>query len=281
MTFVSYAQNFEDVMLWRALQHVQDGFYIDVGAAWPDEDSVTKAFYMHGWCGINVEPNPDLCASLCMSRPRDINLQLAIGEHEGVRSFAIIEGTGLSTLDPAIAEAHAREGYAGTTRPVETRPLDSVWAEHVPVGKAVHFLKVDVEGHEKAVLLSNDWGRFRPWVVVVEATRPMSQEQSYEDWEPILCAANYVMVYFDGLNRFYVAKEHSELVPAFQIPPNVFDGFVLAKQCVLEDRVRVAELRADEVEALYLSTIASRSWRITAPLRAIGRVLRRLVRVGL
>ena len=56
MTFVSYAQNFEDVMLWRALREVTHGFYIDVGAADPDSDSVTRAFYDRGWSGINVEP---------------------------------------------------------------------------------------------------------------------------------------------------------------------------------------------------------------------------------
>ncbi|HZF37393.1 MAG TPA: FkbM family methyltransferase, partial [Blastocatellia bacterium] len=45
MSFISYAQNFEDVMLWRALKHIDRGFYIDVGANDPDLDSVTKAFY--------------------------------------------------------------------------------------------------------------------------------------------------------------------------------------------------------------------------------------------
>ncbi len=33
--FISHAQNFEDVILWRALKHVQNGFYIDVGAQDP------------------------------------------------------------------------------------------------------------------------------------------------------------------------------------------------------------------------------------------------------
>ena len=32
MSFISYAQNFEDVMLWRALKHISEGFYIDIGA---------------------------------------------------------------------------------------------------------------------------------------------------------------------------------------------------------------------------------------------------------
>ena len=57
MRFISYAQNYEDVMLWRALQHIENGFYIDVGAAWPDVDSVTKAFYDKGWRGINKSTN--------------------------------------------------------------------------------------------------------------------------------------------------------------------------------------------------------------------------------
>jgi hypothetical protein len=33
MTFISYAQNYEDVMLWRALKDVSNGFWIDDGAA--------------------------------------------------------------------------------------------------------------------------------------------------------------------------------------------------------------------------------------------------------
>jgi hypothetical protein len=58
MRFISYAQNNEDVLLWRALGHVQDGFYIDVGASDPVEHSVTRAFYDAGWRGINIEPLP-------------------------------------------------------------------------------------------------------------------------------------------------------------------------------------------------------------------------------
>ena len=56
MSFISYAQNFEDIMLWRALGHVSGGFWIDVGAADPDTHSVTRVFSERGWCGVNIEP---------------------------------------------------------------------------------------------------------------------------------------------------------------------------------------------------------------------------------
>lgn len=48
MPFVSYAQNLEDVRLWRALKLFPRGFYIDVGANHPRIDSVTLAFYERG-----------------------------------------------------------------------------------------------------------------------------------------------------------------------------------------------------------------------------------------
>ena len=56
MSFISYAQNFEDVMLRRVFAELDTGFYIDVGANDPSADSVTKAFYDAGWHGINIEP---------------------------------------------------------------------------------------------------------------------------------------------------------------------------------------------------------------------------------
>src|SRR5690348_14327190 len=52
----SYAQALEDVVLSRALRHVEKGFWIDVGANHPLLDSVTKSFSVRGWSGINIEP---------------------------------------------------------------------------------------------------------------------------------------------------------------------------------------------------------------------------------
>ena len=62
--FVSYAQNFEDVMLWRAFSHIESGFYIDVGAQHPTIDSVSLAFYERGWTGIDIEPVPEYASLL-------------------------------------------------------------------------------------------------------------------------------------------------------------------------------------------------------------------------
>jgi FkbM family methyltransferase len=228
MQLASSAQNQEDIMLWRALQHVQDGFYIDVGAADPVDMSVTRVFYEHGWHGINLEPNDDYFGLLQAARPRDLNLQLGAGRVSGRQVFHSIPGTGLSTFDATVAERHRQDGWPVTEHAVQTLTLTELCQQHRPTGP-IHFLKVDVEGAEAEVLAGADFQLFRPWIVLVEATQPLSQEQSHAGWEPYLTAHSYQFVWFDGLNRFYVADEKmSELARHFRVQPNIFDGFVPA-----------------------------------------------------
>ena len=307
LPFVSFAQNFEDVMLWRALAHIEHGFYIDIGAWSPEVNSVTKAFYDRGWNGINVEPNPGAYGNLLTARPRDINLQLAIADAEGAAELHIIRqqikftSTGLSTLSDTIAAEHAAGGFVVSERLlVETRTLASICRNHVPNNVDVHFLKIDVEGTEEAVIRGADWVRYRPWIVIVETTYPMTQIEKHSAWEPMLTEAGYACVYQDGLNRFYVAREHEELAAAFDNPPNVFDQFVLAAQSRAEARAaeltaqlarerNAARAQADVIEGLrhdlqsrsdQLRAIKSNwTWRLTSPLRSIRPAARRGVRV--
>ena len=67
-TFISYAQNFEDVLLNRVFRDRLDGSYIDIGALHPTIDSVTKAFYDRGWSGINIEPIKAYHDAICQSK---------------------------------------------------------------------------------------------------------------------------------------------------------------------------------------------------------------------
>jgi FkbM family methyltransferase len=242
---VSYAQNFEDIMLLRALRSVEHGFYVDVGADWPDQDSVTKLFSDRGWWGINIEPNPALFDLLAKSRPRDVNLQCAAGTVEGSMTLELLPDTGLSTLDPALAENYRNQGQEVVHHDVDVLRLETILARHVPEEQEIHFLKIDVEGFESSVIEGNNWTVNRPWIVLVEATRPTTQEVSVP-WEPRILEQGYRFVYFDGLNRFYVAEEHADLTSTFERPPNVFDGFISAAHRSAEDRATMLEIQLIE-----------------------------------
>lgn len=224
MSMISYAQNYEDVMLVRALSDIGEGFYVDVGAQHPINGSVTKAFQLRGWRGVNIEPIERWFRLICDDRPQDINLNTVISDVPGYIELFDVEGTGLSTMRQDYAERHEKSGWNIIKRKLKAHTLNAVFRSYAP--KDVHFLKVDVEGAEAAVLRGLDLGRFRPWIILVEATKPNSTEPTFGEWENLLLAAGYIFAYDDGLNRFYVASEHGDRIKYFSRPPNFFDDFI-------------------------------------------------------
>ena len=248
MSFISYAQNFEDIMLWRALKHINNGFYIDVGANDPTHFSVTRAFYDRGWHGINLEPVAEFYERLVVQRHRDINLQIGVSDVVGNFPFFDIPGTGLATLDSAVAQKHADAGWQVNTIEVPLLPLSNICEAHV--NSEIHFLKIDVEGAEKKVLVGIDLTKWRPWIIIVEATAPLTQHTAHQSWEYLLKDNAYEFVYFDGLNRFYIANEQKDLKAAFALPPNDFDDFILWATQEAKNRAEEAEIRANKFKQL-------------------------------
>ncbi len=245
-------------MLWRSFRDVKEGFYIDVGANDPVIDSVTNIFYQNGWSGINIEPNRQFFAKLQESRQRDINVLAAATSFNGEITFFEFDDTGLSTTEESLSLDHDKRGYKCSQVSVEALTLDTIIQPHV-CGD-VHFLKIDVEGGTKAVLEGLDLSVVRPWVILVEATKPMTQIDDFDEWEHLILSQKYDFVYADGLNRFYLALEHAELQERFKYPPNVFDEFtrcdlvhqVLARQASEAEaglaRERVAALEQDKAQ---------------------------------
>ena len=211
-------------MLYRALRDVEHGFYIDVGAQDPVIDSVTKAFYDRGWHGINIEPSTEYFQKLQSERPHDINLATAVGRESGVSTFYEVPRTGLSTTHERYAQRHSEAGYEVQRREVPCTTLDRICAEYQI--STVHFLKIDVEGAEREVLQGCSFEAVRPWVVVIEATEPNSDQTNFAEWEDLLLRRSYRFVYFDGINRFYTAEEHADLARHLSRPPNVLDEYV-------------------------------------------------------
>ncbi len=234
-------------MLWRALKHVERGFYIDIGAQDPRIDSVSLLFYEQGWRGMHVEPTPYYAEALRRGRPDETVLQAAVGRESTALRFYEIPGTGISTADEKIVEQHRARGFQDREVVVPCVTLASVF--EAAGDKDIHWLKVDVEGFERQVLDSWGGSAARPWIVVVESTLPLTQIDCHDEWETVLDRRGYSAVYFDGLNRYYIADERHELKRAFAVPPNVFDDFALGGEASAPFHRQIVERNNAELEA--------------------------------
>ena len=221
--FVSYSANHEDVILNRVFGSRGSGFYVDVGAAHPLFENDTKALYDRGWRGINIEPNAAFFRELAAQRPGDRNINAVISDTLGEIAYHEVVGTGLSTCDADEAGRAVAKGFEVVRYPVTAVTLCAVLEEAAPTG--IDLLKVDVEGFELKVLSSNNWSRFRPKMILAEATYPESPQRRDDGVEAYLAGQGYRRVYFDGLNDFYVERDFEPPDEAFDRPLNVFDHY--------------------------------------------------------
>ena len=246
MPLVSWAQANEDIYLLRALRGVRhdrdNGFYIDVGANDPEADSVTKLFYDAGWHGVNVEPSPTWFRRLVEQRPRDVNLQVAVSDQPGELTFYNHAAGGLGTTVKDIAESHrANHELPMEALTVKAMTLTEICETYAP--PVIHFLKIDVEGAEGAVLRSMDFKRFRPWVLCVESHVPLRTDlQTHAEWDQYVLDAGYRFMFTDSINRYYLADEKMELAAAFALPA---DEVVYAREI---RRIQALEQRVLELE---------------------------------
>jgi FkbM family methyltransferase len=247
MTMVSYAQNLEDVMLQRALSYVRNGCYVDVGASLPDKESVSYAFYLRGWRGICIEPL-GYEEEWRRLRPEDIFINAIVGERSGETTLHVYDKVReVSTASSDSIEHWKRAGFLPDREiAVPVLTLNEILAKHLR-GRTPHFMSIDVEGMEREVLSGLDLRKYRPWILMVEATIPGTPVPSFEKWEPLIVDHGYRMVYFDGLNRFYLSNDMSSLATHFAYPPNVWDQYVPMHQVLQQERIAALEAKVRDL----------------------------------
>lgn len=168
---LSWSQDGEDMILRRMFEGEGSGFYVDVGAHHPFRFSNTCYFHRRGWRGINIDANPAAIDEFRRHRPSDINLCVGIAKASGKLVFHRFNEPALDTFDSQLAAERAALPGCQLVgkREIAVMPLSHILARHLPDGVEIDFLSIDVEGLDLDVLKSNDWRRFRPRILLVEA----------------------------------------------------------------------------------------------------------------
>lgn len=167
---ISYSQEGEDLLINRFLENKKGGFYVDVGAHHPRRFSNTYHFYKMGWSGINIDAMPGCMDLFNIERPRDINLEMGVSKDKGEMTYHMFNEPALNTF--SILEAKKKDGLRDYKiigkRKVFIYPLNEILEKYLKINQKIDFMSIDVEGLDLEVVISNDWNKYRPSLVLVE-----------------------------------------------------------------------------------------------------------------
>ncbi len=184
---LSFSQEGEDRILSRLFEQQEKGFYIDIGAHHPQLYSNTYLFYLRGWRGINIDAMPGSMQPFSLTRPNDINLELAISEKEEGLTYYMFSNPAYNSFSEKLSRK--RDGTRGVVKLIDqkivkTQRLSNILDKYLPSSTSIDFMSIDVEGLDYQVLLSNDWEKYCPKVLLVEELefsleKPIETSKSY------------------------------------------------------------------------------------------------------
>ncbi|QBN19863.1 FkbM family methyltransferase [Flavobacterium nackdongense] len=160
----------DDIQLTKLIKAERPGVYVDIGCWHPVKASNTYYFYLRGWKGICIDPNPELKTLYDKFRPKDSFINCAIGPKEKSLTYYQLNDnySTMNTLNYDFIKLHNLENQIKCIVNVPIYNLKDILDKNILEGDRLDFFDIDVEGFDLEVLKSNDWVKYRPKVVLVE-----------------------------------------------------------------------------------------------------------------
>lgn len=123
-----------------------------------------------GWSGINIDPLPGVKMLFDKYRPRDINLEIGVALCSDKLTYYMFTEPALNTFDEHLADSRVQDGWTlHGKKEISVLSLSEILGVHLPNGRNIDFMTIDVEGLDLDVIRSNDWHKYTPRIVVIEA----------------------------------------------------------------------------------------------------------------
>ena len=185
--------------------------YMDIGANHPWQINNTALFYLNGSRGINIEPNSELFKELKKDRPDDINLNVGIGDKEGLEEFYHLTSNTLSSFSKEevdrVIEIDKRQRIEKVEK-VKVVTIQNIIDKYCN-GVFPDFLNIDAEGVDEIIIKSIDFGRISPKVICVETAKYSISGFLQKTTESVsfLIGNGYYVFAENAINTILVKKE--------------------------------------------------------------------------
>ncbi len=189
--------NFEECQLiLEAFDFAPEGFFIEVGANDPRQNSLTYILERMGWRGMLIDPLSKCYEKLVKERPRSQSFHCACVRPEQVGKMTLHApdpSSVVATLEKNVDDFDIEYSFTETCDAVT---LDSLVSKVKP--PRIDFLSMDTEGTELDVLLGFDLTRWKPRLILIEDKLYNLAKHKY------LVQRGYRLVKRTMLNNWYV-----------------------------------------------------------------------------
>ncbi|MCP5043702.1 MAG: FkbM family methyltransferase [bacterium] len=202
-----YSQNEEELIIRDFFQDRREGFFVDVGCAFPVQYSTTYYLEKHlGWRGIGIDALSIYAKNWKLLRPASRFFTFYVDDHsDDIKKFY---KAGVPALSSGIKDRVFNGRKLNQTEvEVATITLDKL-LEMNDVEK-VDFLSMDIEEAEPAALQGFDIERYAPELVCIEATPSIRSEiAAYFEAHGYARIDKYLE--HDRVNWYYTPKANPE-----------------------------------------------------------------------
>ena len=179
---ISFSQSGDDIQLFKLLKNKNPGKYIDVGCWHPYKSSNSYYFYLRGWKGICIDPNPEMAALFRKYRKGDTFVNAAVNDFSGTEKYYMLKHpySSMNSMNYQFLEDQNVAHMVKDEREIKCFTLEEILDRYVTIGESLDFLDVDVEGNDLNILRSNNWEKYRPKVVMVETDLALPEDPNSE-----------------------------------------------------------------------------------------------------
>ena len=173
-----YSQFREEVIIRYYFRDRRGGFFLDVGAAEPDQETTTHYLAKElGWKGIAIDARAELAPQYAKHRPNTKFFAYFVSDRSDAEE-TLYHGANVSSANKDSVKSFVKDpNWEPIPVKVTTITLNDLLAREKV--EKIDFLSMDIETYEPQALAGFDIDRYRPDLVCIEAA-PQTQSRILE-----------------------------------------------------------------------------------------------------
>lgn len=214
---IYFSADGEDSILSKWIGGINNGFYIDIGSNQPIFASNTYGFYLKGWSGICIDPNPGLKLKYSLLRSSDLFINSAIVADNKIKKIFFYyykNNNELNTFSKKRVKIQKKLYNRTPSRVIKVDQINIKKLISIIDNREVHFLNIDIEGMEDIIIKSLLKNKILPWCLAIEELGKTTENINSSKIKKFLNRNGYILGSRTFFTSIYIRKDIIKKLPS-------------------------------------------------------------------